>query len=325
MQPISASPSNDARQSAEPAPGRFPNRALTLLAATRPAFLSVTGLAVVLGIACAWHDLGRIDAASAIATLFFALVAHAGTNVINDYYDHLNGTDEANTERVFPFTGGSRFIQNGVLSAAQTRVFGYALLAMVIPAGIALTWHAGAGLLPIGLAGLLIGWAYSATPLELNSRGFGEPCVTAGMLCIVLGADYVQRGAYAITPLAAGLPYALIVTNILLINQFPDRKADIQAGKLHWVARLPLQCARWIYVGFLVLYAATLLLFARVTGDLPGPAVAALLALLPGAFAARQLLRHAGTPGLLAPAIRATIVSALAAGLLLTAAMLTSR
>jgi 1,4-dihydroxy-2-naphthoate octaprenyltransferase len=34
-------------------------------------------------------------------------------NVVNDYYDHLNGTDAANVERIFPFTGGSRFIQNG--------------------------------------------------------------------------------------------------------------------------------------------------------------------------------------------------------------------
>ena len=30
-------------------------------------------------------------------------------NVLNDYHDALNGTDAANTGRVFPFSGGSRF------------------------------------------------------------------------------------------------------------------------------------------------------------------------------------------------------------------------
>jgi len=44
-------------------------------------------------------------------------------------------TDAQNTERIFPFTGGSRFIQNGVLTLAQTRNFGYALMACVVAAG----------------------------------------------------------------------------------------------------------------------------------------------------------------------------------------------
>ena len=28
----------------------------------------------------------------------------------------IGGSDRANTERIFPYTGGSRFIQNGVMS-----------------------------------------------------------------------------------------------------------------------------------------------------------------------------------------------------------------
>jgi 1,4-dihydroxy-2-naphthoate octaprenyltransferase len=47
-----------------------------------------------------------------------ALLTHAAVNVINDVADHHNGTDAANTARLFPFTGGSRFIQNGVLSVS---------------------------------------------------------------------------------------------------------------------------------------------------------------------------------------------------------------
>ena len=56
--------------------------------------------------------------------------------MLNDYYDHLNGTDAANTGRLFPFTGGSRFIQNRVLTPGQTLAYGLALFAVVIGGGL---------------------------------------------------------------------------------------------------------------------------------------------------------------------------------------------
>ena len=85
----------------------------------------VTGVGVLLGLAAAYYDFGRIDLFTASLTLLLALVAHAGINVLNDYFDALNGTDQRNVGRLFPFTGGSRFIQNGVLTVRQTRAFGY--------------------------------------------------------------------------------------------------------------------------------------------------------------------------------------------------------
>ena len=123
----------------EPTLEALHNPFLRYFAATRPAFLSVTFVGCLLGLATAAYSGIPIGPALATATLFFALMAHAGANVINDYYDALSGCDEANIERQFPFTGGSRFIQNGVLSQRATGIFGYALLAAVIPAGLWLT------------------------------------------------------------------------------------------------------------------------------------------------------------------------------------------
>ncbi|MDO8811998.1 MAG: prenyltransferase [Gallionella sp.] len=97
-----------------------------------------------------------------------------GVNVLNDYYDALNGTDAQNTGRIFPFTGGNRFIQNGVLTLAQTRNFGFALLFGVALAEPWLMLRSAPQLWYVGLAGLFIGWAYSAPPFRLNSRGMGE-------------------------------------------------------------------------------------------------------------------------------------------------------
>jgi len=123
---------------AEPTLAALPNPVLRYFLATRPPFLSVTLVSALIGLATAYGSGIPVHPVAAIVTVAFALVAHAGINVLNDYYDALNGTDAINTERVFPFTGGSRFIQNGVLSMRETAIFGVTLVVLVILAGIAL-------------------------------------------------------------------------------------------------------------------------------------------------------------------------------------------
>lgn len=304
----------------EPTLAALSNPALRYFAATRPAFLSVTFVGCLLGLASAAAGGIRLDPALATLTLFFALVAHAGANVINDYYDALSGCDAANTARVFPFTGGSRFIQNGVLSVAATRNFGYALLLAVIPAGLYLTAVSAGGLILIGLAGLLTGWAYSAPPLKLQSRGLGEFGITAAWVLVVVGSDFVQRRVFDPAPLLAGLGFALLVANVLYINQFPDIAADAAAGKRTLVVRLGTARARYGYLAIALLCYGWVL-GLTVAGRLPP---AALVSLLPAAasFAAtRTLWRHAATPAELVPAIKLTILAASLHGLLLAAAL----
>ena len=309
---------------AEPTLAAYRNPLARYFAATRPAFLGVTLVGCLLGLAAAAADGVPLEALTAFLTLAFALVAHAGINVLNDYYDALNGSDAANAERRFPYTGGSRFIQNGVLSLRATGVFGYALLAAVVPAGLWLAQRSAPGLLWIGLAGLAIGWAYSAPPCKLMSRGLGEAAVACGWLIVVLGADYVQRGAFSATPLAAGLSYALHVANLLFVNQFPDVNADAAAGKRNLVVRLGPQRARWLYPA--ILAAACLWLAGAVlAGALPALALAALASVLPAQAAARVLLREARRPEALDPAIRATIGAALLHGALLGGALFAAR
>jgi len=301
----------------EPTLATFHNPLLRYAAATRPAFLTASLMACLIGLAAAWHGGIALNPELAAITLLFALLAHAGVNVLNDYYDALNGTDACNVERIFPFTGGSRFIQNSVLTLAQTRNFGFALLSGVALAGLWLMLCSSAQLFYIGLAGLFIGWAYSAPPFRLNSRGLGELCVTAGFLLIVAGSDFVQRKGFAAAPLAAGLSYALLVANLLYINQFPDRKADMAAGKLHWVARLEVHQARWGYA-LIAALAYAWLLSGVMFGWLPVSALLAALALPLSVKAARLLLHHAAQPQQLGGAIRLTIAAMLLHGALLS-------
>lgn len=305
----------------EPTRAALSNPVARYFAATRPAFLTASLMSCLIGLASARNSGFFFDWLVALVALFFALLAHAGANVLNDYYDALNGTDARNTERVFPFTGGSRFIQNGVLTEAQTRNFGFSLFFCVALAGLWLMGNSGPKLLYIGLAGLFIGWAYSAPPFRLNSRGLGELCIVAGFLLIVVGADFVLRKDFSSVPFVAGLSYAFLASNLLYINQFPDRAADIAAGKLHWVARLEVNKARWGYV-LIVLLAYGWVIFAVLLGILPALSLLALLALPLSLKAAQLLLRHAGEPQQLAGAIKLTIAAMLLHGALLSIALL---
>lgn len=306
----------------EPTAGRLANPFARYLLATRPAFLAAGACACLIGFASARYDGVPFDAALAGLTLLGALLVQAGVNVLNDYYDALSGADAANGEHLYPFTGGSRFIQNGVLSARATARYGVALLAVAALIGVALALTRGPGLWAIGAAGLFLGWAYSAPPLALASRRLGELSVAIGFGALLpLGADYVQRGEVAWLPVFAGLPYAALVAALLYINQFPDRRADELTGKRHWVVRLGARRARWGYA-LLVFAAYAILLLEVGLRVLPAAALIAALPAVLSIAAAREVMRHAETPAGLVPAIRLTIAAMVTHGLLLPAALL---
>lgn len=285
--------------------------------ATRPAFLLLAVVAAGIGLAAS-HATGlAIAPAWAGLTLIGAALLHAAVNVHNDYIDDLNGTDPNNRDRVFPFTGGSRMIQNGAMTRQATRRLAWILYAATIAIGIILLIRGGMPLLWLGLAGLVLGWAYSAPPLALNRRGLGELTVALGFgLLMPIGADLVQRGMLHPLPVWAGLGFALMTANLLLINQFPDLHADRKAGKRHWVVRLGQARARYLYLAIAV--GAYLLPPAMiVTGRLPATTLLVWATLPLTLTAAIILWRHHHQPSRLRGALRTTVIATLAYGALM--------
>lgn len=286
--------------------------------ATRPAFLLASFMPVCVGAAAASYQGYVFQTGLFFLSVMAILLMHAGVNVINDYYDEQNGTDRLNTERIYPFTGGSRFIQNQVLSAEQTFHFAWGLLGTAILLGLFLVWQTGLGLLWIGLAGFVIAWGYSAPPLQLNSRGLGEPAVAISIGVLApLGAWYVQTSEFVGYPSLIGLPLGLLALNILLINQFPDAKADAASGKRHWVVRFGAQTAAWLYLAN-VLLAGLILMLLISFGWLPDLALVSALPLTLSLSAALLLKRYALQTERLTTAIKMTIASVILHGSLLT-------
>lgn len=230
-----------------------PNPWLLYAQMTRPGFLLVTAIGCCIGLASAAACGCGFDAAKAAATVTLAVLAHAGANVLNDYFDSRNGADATNQAGMFPFSGGARLIQNGLVSEKDTGLWAAVLwLGLVVPGGLLLAVHSGGGLVLIGLLGLLLGWAYSAPPLALMSRGLGELAVAMSWWLVVVAADYVQRGRLFVIPAYVAVSYAVMVATILLICGLPDRASDKAVGKHTLATRLSPRAVAGLYVGVVV-------------------------------------------------------------------------
>ena len=248
------------------------------LRTTRLPFISATAVPVLLGIAVAASD-GAFTWWTALLTLIGAFFAHLGINVSNDVFDTLSGADDANVNPT-QFSGGSRVAVYGLLSIRQLVALSGALFGVAAIIGLLLVWLTGSlTLLWIGVAGIVVGLAYTMPPLKLVYRGLGEIAVFLGFGPIMLlGAYVVQTGRLAWEPLVASIPVGILVALILYVNEIPDRAGDASAGKRTLPVRLPAATVQAGYLG------AALLAFAVIVagvagGILPWPTLAALAAI----------------------------------------------
>ena len=176
---------------------------------------------------------------------------HTGGNLINDYYDSF-GSDPINRFAT-PFSGGSRVIQNGELGAATVRNMAYACLGLGVIAGLVLIYYGRPWVALLGLFGLAAAYLYSATPVQLMSKGLGEFTIFLAFgPVLTLGAYYAMTGRVTREGFYVGLPLAFLITAILWINEFPDLEADTTADKEHLVARLGLKISRQVYTGLML-------------------------------------------------------------------------
>ena len=285
------------------------------LRATRLPFLSATFVPILLGIAVAAYVNG-FNWWLALLTLVGGAAIHLGVNVFNDVFDTQSGADEANVNPT-QFSGGSRVILYGLLSLRQMALLSLAFYAVGIGIGVFLAAKSGWGLLWIGIAGALISLFYTAPPLKLVHRGLGEVCVALGFGPImVLGAYYVQTGAYDLEPLLASIPVGILIALILYLNEVPDRPADARAGKRTLPVRLSKEAVIQGYVGSVVVTFGLIAAFA-ITDLFVRPTIIALAAAPLALPVIRALGESYEQPYALMPAMAKNIQLHLATGLLL--------
>ena len=269
------------------------------LRATRLPFLSATLIPVLVGIAIAAAQ-GWFDLLTAIVTIIGAASVHLGLNVANDIFDARLGADDANI-RPTQFSGGSRVIQYGLVSLRRMTLISLVLYVVAIVCGLYLLVVAfSPALLVIGVLGIVLSIGYTAPPLKLVYRGWGELTTAIGFgPLMLLGAYVVQSGGtISVEAIAASIPIAILVALILYVNEIPDREGDALAGK----RTLPVILSkRTVVAGYAVaaVIAFASVVVAVIAGWLPVPA---LLVLLAAPLAWRVYL---GNPCRLRPGVRA--------------------
>ncbi|MFQ5951817.1 MAG: prenyltransferase, partial [Candidatus Omnitrophota bacterium] len=192
------------------------------LKAIRVPFFTATIIPVALGSIIAWHGTNNFIWMKFALAMIGALLIHAGTNLANDYFDHISGCDEANLTPT-PFSGGSRVIQEGLI--APKKILYISLAAFILGGSIGLYLNylcAGNVILILGVIGIFLGIFYTARPLRIGYGSFGELVVGIGFgPLMVLGSYYVQAQTLPLQVLLTSIPVGILIALVLFINEFP--------------------------------------------------------------------------------------------------------
>ena len=191
-------------------------------------FLPLTVILVSLGTGVAAYD-GSFHLGYFILAMFGSILVHITVNVINDYYDYVDGID-LNTQRT-PFSGGSGILPSNLLKPSQA--FWFATISLLIAMGIGgyFCFARGWWLFPLLLVAGFSAYFYN---VYLSRWWVGE--LFAGLNfgpLLVLGSYFVQTGRYSWEALVASLAPGILTSNLLFLNEFPDREADRKGGRRH--------------------------------------------------------------------------------------------
>lgn len=252
---------------------------LAVLRATRPSFLVLAPLCVLLGIALAARQPVPLSLTEVVLVLVGGLLAHAAVNLLNEYDDFRSGLDHL-TQRT-PFSGGSGALPAAPGAAPAVLAAGLVALAGVTIIGVAFLWWRGWPMLAVGLPGLALVVAYTRWLTRSPWVCLMAPGLGFGPL-MVLGTMLALGGTPDATSLWVAMVVGLLVSELLLLNQLPDRDADRRVGRRHLAILLgPHRAAR--LVGVLLLAAFAVVALGILVGWLPATTWLVWL-VLPGAL-----------------------------------------
>lgn len=284
----------------------------------RVPFLILTPACVSLGYGTAVWSTGGVSFLHFLLALVGAVAAHVSVNALNEYHDFRSGLDRR-TERT-PFSGGSGTLPRHPEMAGTALATGVIALGIVLVVGLYFLTVWGLALLPLGVAGAVLIAAYTPWLTRSPLLCLLAPGLGFGTF-MVMGTHFVLTGAYSWTAFAASLVPFFLVSDLLLLNQFPDVEADRGVGRKHLPITLGRRASSVVYGAFLMdaYVAIVVAVWLRV---LPTLALLGLITLPLAVAAALRAYRYADDREGLLPAMGWNVVINIATPLLVAVGLL---
>ena len=290
----------------------------TILATMRLPFLILTPVCIFLGVSIAIFQGIQVNVSTVILIALAALSSHISVNTLNEYFDFKSGLD-AMTQRT-PFSGGSGALVANPQSLSHVLIVGMFTLFVTVLIGLYFVYQLGFEVLPIGFIGVILivtytSWINKSPLICLIAPGLGF-----GILFVV-GTVYVLNGEFAQLSWYLALVPFFLVNNLLLLNQYPDIKADQKVGRNHIPIAYGVKTASIIYTVFSILTFGLIIVLVTL-GVIPKLSLIALLPLPLAISAINGAFRYGENIGQYPQFLTMNVITTLSVPLLLGISLL---
>ena len=256
-------------------------------------FLILTPVCVFLGASTVIANQTNVSLLLLMLALLGALLAHISVNTLNEYFDFKSGLD-LTTKRT-KFSGGSGALPRNPEMVGTVFIIGAASLVATLMIGAFFVWKYGTGIMPIGVAGLILIITYTEWINRYPLLCLIAPGIGFGFL-MVAGTQFVLEGEYTPLPwLVAVVPFFL-VNNLLLLNQYPDIQADANVGRNHFPIAYGVNRSNMVY-GLFALATISAIVAYILIGYLPALSLIALLPMPLAFFSLYGAIKYGETIG----------------------------
>ena len=211
------------------------------LLATRPKTLTGAAVPVMIALALAYADRGKLLIVPALLCLLFAFVMQIDANLINDYFDYRKGTDDE--QRLGPLRACA---QGWVTLPAMKRAI-LITTARACLVGLPLIWYGGWSMVIVGILCVLFCFLYTT---HLSYIGLGDLLVLVFFgLVPVCATYYLQTEQVTLECVLASIACGLVIDTLLVVNNYRDRDNDRRTGKNTLVTRIGERASERLYLG----------------------------------------------------------------------------
>ena len=257
--------------------------------ASRPFSFTVSILPPILGsIIAKMESPGlKIDWLLFALALIGCVIAHAGANMIGDYFDFKKRVDREGT-----FGSSGVLISNLI---EPKKVFMGSIVAYVIASSIGIYIAAsipnGMYLILIIIIGAVLGLFYAAEPFSFKYHALGDLAVFISFgPAMTLGAYFVQAHHFSWTPVLYAIPAAFLVDAVLHSNNLRDIKNDSVVNIKTVAILIGEQNSKRMYYGLIISAYISVILLITANG-LPTVSLITLLS-LPLALKLIRIVKH---------------------------------